>query len=213
MNNTILQLYFIMGTTNVMSENPLTVLESALRGGITIFQLREKGNSALTGEKLVQFAQQCKALCQQYDVPFIINDDVQLALAVDADGVHIGQDDGDAEKVRKAIGPSKLLGVSTNTIDEAIAAHTVGANYIGVGPVFQTTSKADANAVVGLQHIAATTKQLPHLPAVGIGGITEHNAQDVIRAGAAGVAVISAIAAQSDVQTAAHVLKQQITRK
>ena len=101
MNKPNVQLYFIMGTENAGERDPLTVLASALKGGITTFQLREKGPNALTGDALKQFAEKCQALCAQYNVPFIINDDVELALEVGADGVHIGQDDGVVADVRK----------------------------------------------------------------------------------------------------------------
>lgn len=149
MDKTKLQFYFIMGTPNVKQQNPLTVLEDTLKGGVTTFQLREKGKGALVGPELKQFAEECKAICEKYNALFIVNDDVDLALEIGADGVHIGQEDGVVSDVRTKIGPDKVLGVSTNTITEALAASDAGANYIGVGPLFETTSKADADPVIG----------------------------------------------------------------
>lgn len=210
MDKTKLQLYFIMGTPNVGEQDPVTVLEATLKGGITAFQLREKGEGALVGAELKEFAQQCKALCQKYHALFIINDDVELALEIDADGIHIGQEDGVVTEVRKQIGPDKILGVSTNTIAEALAASDAGASYIGVGPLFETKSKADANPVVGPELIGEIIEQLPGLPIVGIGGITERKASRVIQAGASGVAVISAITDDEDIEEATRRMKGQL---
>lgn len=199
-----------MGTTNVGERDPLAVLESALKGSITTFQLREKGPDALTGVALKQFAKSCQTLCAQYDVPFIINDDVELALEIGADGVHIGQDDGVVKDVREKIGHEKILGVSTHTVTEALAAVDAGATYIGVGPLFETQSKADANPVVGLELLKDIKDHLPGFTIVGIGGISERKIGAVIQAGATGVAVISAITAEEDVEEAARRLKGQV---
>lgn len=198
-----------MGTTNVGERDPLAVLESALKGGITTFQLREKGPGALTGDALKQFAKNCQALCAQYDVPFIINDNVELALEIGADGVHIGQDDGVATAIREKMGNEKILGVSTRTVTEALAAVDAGATYIGVGPLFETQSKADAKPVVGLELLKDIKDHLPGCTIVGIGGISERKISAVINAGAKGVAVISAITGQEDIEEAARRLKGQ----
>lgn len=199
-----------MGTTNVGEKNPLEVLESALKGGITTFQLREKGSDALVGDELKEFALQCKTLCIQYKVPFIVNDYVELALEIGADGVHIGQDDGVIADVRKKIGPDKLLGVSTHTVTEALAAVDAGANYIGVGPLYKTNSKADAMPIIGVELISEIRTQLPGIPLIGIGGISERKIGSVINAGASGVAIISAISAEDNVEEAARRLKGQV---
>lgn len=210
LNKPNLQLYFIMGTTNVGKRNPLEVLESALKGGITAFQLREKGAGALIGAELKEFALQCKALCAQYKVPFIMNDFVDLALEIDADGVHIGQDDGVIADVREKIGSDKLLGVSTHTVTEALAAVDAGANYIGVGPLYKTDSKADAMPIIGVELLGAIRAQLPGIPLIGIGGISERKIDFVINAGATGVAIISAITAADEVEEATRRLKGQV---
>lgn len=192
LNKDILKLYFIMGSVNANS--PLDVVEAALQGGITCFQLREKGNGALEGNEKYLFAEKCKELCQRYNVPFIINDDVELAIALNADGVHIGQEDEKAEVVRELLGPSKLLGVSVHNPDEAYIALKNGADYVGMGPVYPTSSKSDAKAPAGTSMIKRVAQLYPNLPIVGIGGITENNLTPVIEAGSLGVAVISAIA-------------------
>ncbi|MFS0576044.1 thiamine phosphate synthase [Sporosarcina sp. 179-K 3D1 HS] len=189
-----LKLYFIMGSNNTGDAKPLDVLEAALRGGVTCFQLREKGEGALTGEEKREFALACQQLCKQYNVPFIVNDDVELAMAIDADGVHVGQDDEEAGRVREQLGPHKILGVSTHTLDEVEKAIAAGADYVGMGPVYATISKADAKPVAGTELIRKTTLIHPDLPIVGIGGITLDNFAPVIQAGASGVSLISAIA-------------------
>ncbi|QOV13446.1 thiamine phosphate synthase [Viridibacillus arvi] len=201
-----------MGSQNVEEHDPLVVLEEALRGGITLFQFREKGENALTGEDKLNFAKACQALCKKYHIPFIVNDDVNLAIALDADGVHVGQDDANANAVREKIGLNKILGVSTHSLTEVTAAINAGADYVGIGPVFATTSKPDANYPAGTTLIEQTAVTYPSLPIVGIGGITIDNCQTVIKAGADGVSLISAIATHEEPFVATrqllHVLQQ-----
>ncbi|WP_172370473.1 thiamine phosphate synthase [Sporosarcina jiandibaonis] len=211
MDKSKLQLYFIMGTPNIGDRDPLTVLEGALKGGITAFQLREKGEGALVGAELKELAAKCKALCDEYKVPFIINDDVDLALEIDADGVHIGQEDGVVSEVRSKIGPDKILGVSTHSVNEALTASDAGANYVGVGPLFETDSKENAGAAVGPELVKEIVSHLPGLCIVGIGGITEGKASKVIHAGASGVAVISAIAKAENTEEATRNIKGRVT--
>lgn len=193
-----LGLYFVMGTPNTNGNEPLAVLESALRGGITCFQLREKGPGALKGEELAGFARKCQALCRLYRVPFIVNDDVDLAIAIHADGVHVGQDDEHVLSVRERIGPDLWLGVSVHNADEMLAAQRLGADYVGVGPIYPTATKPDASAVVGPALIEELRLQFPEMPMVGIGGIDLTNFGPVLHAGGNGVAVISAIAGAED---------------
>ncbi|MGM0844975.1 MAG: thiamine phosphate synthase [Bacillota bacterium] len=192
-------IYFIMGIKDAGNRDPLEILEEALIGGISCFQLREKGPSALRGEPLKQFAESCQELCRRYQVPFIINDDVNLAISVGADGVHVGQDDADCASVRARIGRHKLLGVSAHTAEEAKRAISDGADYIGMGPVYGTRSKEDANQPLGVNGMAEIIQLIPDFPVVGIGGITPETARPVWRAGAAGVAVISSLAQAGDV--------------
>lgn len=200
-------IYFIMGTVNSREKEPLTLLKEALAAGISHFQLREKGPTALRGEALVKFASECQKLCQAYGVPFIINDDVELAITIGADGVHVGQEDMQCDNVRALIGPEKILGVSVHSIEEAEKAIAGGADYLGMGPVFGTSSKSDAKSPAGVQKIMEVAKQHPNIPVIGIGGITPANADEVWRAGVAGVAVISAIAQAPDVSLQVERLK------
>lgn len=207
MDKQTVNLYFIMGTVNLAGRDPLHVLEEALKGGITSFQLREKGPGALTGEELKAFAKACQQLCEQYSVPFIVNDDIGLAIEIGADGIHIGQEDGYISAVRDKVGPDMLIGVSTHNVTEAIAAADAGADYIGLGPVYETQTKMDTQPVIGIETIREVASLLPGLPIVAIGGISERRAGAIIKAGASGVAVISAISGEEDPGEAASRLK------
>jgi thiamine-phosphate pyrophosphorylase len=209
LNHKKLELYFIMGTPNVRGQSPLLVLEEALKGGVTCFQLCEKGPDALTGAELKAFAVRCKELCQAFSVPFIIHDDVELAVEIDADGVHIGQH-VDASVVRGIIGPNRLLGITTHTLQQAFAAADVGADYIFVGPVFGTKMKSTSHRIVGPGVIREITSLLPGLPIVGFGGITERKIDAVITAGASGIAVFSAITRDGLPETSARRLKGRV---
>lgn len=186
-----LSVYFIMGTENC-KEEPLAVLEDALKSGVTIFQFREKGPNALKGDAYESFARDCQSLCKQYNVPFIVNDDVELALKLDADGIHVGQDDASLEEIRHLF-KNKIVGVSVHNKKEMDAAVAGGADYVGTGPIYETPSKADAEKVAGVTFLQEAKKDYPSFLIVGIGGITTDNAMAVFRAGADGVAVISAI--------------------
>ncbi|WP_375335758.1 MULTISPECIES: thiamine phosphate synthase [unclassified Bacillus (in: firmicutes)] len=187
----LLQVYFIMGSNNC-KQDPLQVMKEALDGGVTLFQFREKGEGALTGEERVHFAKQLQALCKEYDVPFIVNDDVELAIELDADGVHVGQDDEGITSVREKM-VDKIVGVSAHTIEEARFAIANGADYLGVGPIFPTSTKKDTKAVQGTKGLRHFRDAGITIPIVGIGGITVENAASVIEAGADGISVISAI--------------------
>ena len=193
-------IYFIMGTMNAGDKEPLALLEQALLGGISHFQLREKGPTALKGEALRKFALECQRLCNIHQVPFIVNDDVELACEIGADGVHVGQEDLACASVRSRIGEGKLLGVSVHSMEEAKCAVEEGADYLGMGPVYGTRSKADAKVPSGVNKIIEVSRQYPKIPVVGIGGITPDNAGAVWGAGATGVAVISALAEAEDLE-------------
>ncbi|PGZ72314.1 thiamine phosphate synthase [Bacillus sp. AFS029637] len=203
----LLQVYFIMGSNNCIKD-PLAVLKEALDGGVTLFQFREKGEEALTGEKRLQFAKEVQALCKEYGVPFIVNDDVELAIELDADGVHVGQDDEGITSVREKMG-DKIIGVSTHTIEEARWAIENGADYLGVGPIFPTSTKKDTKAVQGTKGLAHFREQGIMIPIVGIGGITIENTASVIEAGADGVSIISAISlAESPYESTKELVKE-----
>ncbi len=204
----LLSVYFIMGSNNTTGE-PLTVIEQALKGGATLFQFREKGKDALKAGEQKAFARQVQALCKQFNVPFIINDDVELALELDADGVHIGQDDDKAADVRARIG-DKILGVSAHTLEEVLKAEKDGADYIGAGPVYPTETKLDTKAVQGVSLIEEIRRQGIGIPVVGIGGITIENCVPVIEAGADGISVISAISKAADPKQAAKAFSEKV---
>ena len=203
-----LAVYFIMGTQNVQEGKALAVLEKALQAGVTIFQFREKGNGALKGEAYVRFARDCQVLCKKYNVPFIVNDDVDLAVALQADGVHIGQDDEKARNVREKIG-SGILGISTHTMEEVEQAVEQGADYVGIGPIFHTKSKADAKAPIGTSLLSQVVKRFPGLPVVAIGGITEGNVHQPLCTGVDGAAVISAVCESKDIHKTVRQLKNR----
>ncbi|MBE0335826.1 MULTISPECIES: thiamine phosphate synthase [Paenibacillus] len=205
-----LRLYLVMGSANC-GRDPLVVLEKALQGGVTLFQLREKGEGCLTGSRLHEFAQAARRLCHQYDVPFLVNDDVELALAVDADGVHLGQDDEPADRVRSRMG-DKIIGVSVHSLTEAEQAVRAGADYAGAGPMFPTRSKSDAHPVQGPELVRRLRAGGASLPLVGIGGITADNAASVLQAGADGIAVISAISWAEAPREAAQSLRSILSR-
>lgn len=207
----LLSVYFIMGSNNTEAE-PLSVVQKALKGGVTLFQFREKGSNALIGADQIAFAEKVQAACREAGVPFIVNDDVELAVKLKADGVHIGQDDADAKEVRAAIG-DMILGVSAHTMSEVKQAEADGADYVGMGPVYPTETKKDTKAVQGVSLIEAVRRQGISIPIVGIGGITLENAAPVIEAGADGVSMISAISMAQDPEESARHFYQVIQKQ
>lgn len=190
-----LKVYFIMGSVDCGGKDPAEILSTAVAGGITMFQYREKGAGALTGEDRLALGRRLQQICRAHRIPFIVNDDLELALALDADGMHVGQEDEAASVIRARIGPGKIVGVSAHTVEEAQKAIHDGADYLGIGPIFPTRSKADAKEASGTWLIERLRKLGLSVPIVGIGGITHHNAASVLQAGADGISVISAIAA------------------
>lgn len=182
-------------------------VREALEGGATFVQLREKEGGAMARSELVAEAEEIRDLCRRYEVPFVIDDDVDLALAAGADGVHVGQSDMEAGMVREKIGPDRILGVSAGSVGEAVLAEKRGADYLGVGAVFPTGTKADAEAIdpKELRAICDAVR----IPVIAIGGITRDNVTRLSGSGIAGVAVVSAIFAQPDVRAAAADLKRQ----
>jgi thiamine-phosphate pyrophosphorylase len=204
----LLRLYFIMGSNNCQME-PEYVLEQAIKGGVSIFQFREKGTGALTGDELVRFAKRLQSICEKHSIPFIVNDDVELAISLNADGVHIGQGDESAAEVRRKIG-DKILGVSAHTVEEVEKAMADGADYVGIGPIYSTTTKEDAKSPQGTAVIKEVRKKGIEIPIVGIGGITVENAFPVMDSGGDGISVISAISRANDPAESARELKEAI---
>jgi thiamine-phosphate pyrophosphorylase len=199
-----------MGSMNC-SKDPREVLKEAIIGGITMFQFREKGFGSLNGENKIRLAKDLQKICKEHHIPFIVNDDVELALQIDADGVHIGQEDEDASFVRAKIG-SKILGISTHNVEEARQAFEQGADYIGVGPMYETSTKQDIRKVQGPIVIEQIRKAGLDLPIVAIGGIKKGLVEPIVRAGADGIAVISAISQALDAKKAATELLYEFER-
>lgn len=211
----MLQVYFIAGTQdclhlgNNQQENLLYILEEALKKGITCFQFREKGRNCLQNkEDIFNLAKKAQELCKRYNVPFFINDDIDLALKLNATGIHIGQDDKEVEEVIKIIDGKLILGLSINTLDQAIKAKDIqGIDYFGVGPIYETTSKSDAKQIVGLDLIKSIRDENILKPLVAIGGIDELKARDLLKSSCDGVAIISAITKSNDIKKTIENLK------
>lgn len=177
-------------------------VEEALTGGATFIQLREK---ELDKEKFLAEAKEIQSLCKRYNVPFVINDNVEIACKINADGVHVGQNDMEAGNVRAILGENKILGVSVQTVEQAILAEQRGTDYLGVGAVFHTGSKADAENV-SHETLKAICNAV-NIPVVAIGGIGKNNVLELKGSGICGIAVISAIFAEKDIKSATHELK------
>lgn len=178
------------------------VVEEVLKGGATFLQLREKELDQAT---ILAEAREIQAIAARYHVPFVINDSVDIALACDADGVHVGQTDLMGRDVRALIGPDKILGITANTVELAVAAEQAGADYIGAGAVFGTTTKQNAKNL-SLDTLKAIC-QAVSIPVVAIGGINADNLPNLTGTGAAGAAVVSALFAQKDPEAAAQNLR------
>lgn len=201
----MLELYLVSDRSWLNGRLLEDAVEQAILGGVTIVQLREK---KLTDEEFIAQALKIKAVCHKYQIPFIINDNVKVALAVDSDGIHIGQDDLPVKTVRQMIGPNKILGVSAHNLTEALQAQQDGADYLGVGAMFSTATKSDATDVsfVQLQEITAKT----NLPVVAIGGIGYDNCLCLKGTNINGIAVVSAIMKAIDITKAAQELKVRV---
>ncbi len=181
-------LYAIIDMQALKGRNPIEVASQVIHGGARVIQLRDKVQSK---EKLLLIAQELKTLCAEHNVLFIMNDYLDLALAIDADGLHVGQDDLPVRVARRLLPPGKILGCSTTTLEQALAAQSDGVDYIAVGAMYPTSSK-EVVKVVGLERLRQV-RQAMSLPLVAIGGITKDNVPEVIAAGADSVAIISAI--------------------
>ena len=198
-------LYAVTDRHWLNGESLYSQVEKALKGGATFIQLREKN---LGEEEFLAEAKEIARLCKSYHVPFVINDNVEIAKKVDADGVHVGQSDMEALDVRKTLGEDKIIGVTAKTVEQALKAQAHGADYLGVGAVFGTTSKADATKLDHkvLKEICETVD----IPVVAIGGITEENVTELAGNGICGVAVISAVFGQPDIEQATKELKEKV---
>ena len=202
-----LLLYAVTDRSWLNAETLYSQVEKALEGGATFVQLREKH---LDHDAFLQEAKEIKELCAKYQVPFVLDDDVELALEVGADGVHVGQSDMEAGMVREKLGPDKIIGVSAQTVEQALLAEKRGADYLGVGAVFPTNSKDDAKEVTyeTLKEICEAVS----IPVVAIGGITHDNIKELAGSKIDGIAVISAIYGANNIKNAASGLKEEISK-
>ena len=199
-----LLLYAVTDRSWLNGETLYSQVEKALKGGATFMQLREKD---LDEKSFLKEAVEIKELCRKYGVPFVINDNVDIALFMDADGVHVGQSDMEALDVRAKLGPDKIIGVSAQTVEQALLAEKHGADYLGVGAVFHTGTKLDADDV-SFETLKAIC-QAVSIPVLAIGGITKDNLMELKGSGIAGVAVVSAIFAQKDIEAATRDLLEK----
>lgn len=207
MNKDALSLYGITDRYWLNGRPLIHDVQLALEGGVTMVQLREKN---LDEESFYREAIEIKELCKKFHVPFIINDNVELAKKVDADGIHVGQNDMAAQDVRAIIGPDKILGVSTQTVEEALLAQKMGADYLGVGAVFPTGSKDDCWV---LSHdLCREICSAVTIPVVAIGGINLGNISKLSGLGFSGISLISAIFGQNDIKAAAMKLKEEVSK-
>ncbi len=201
-NNIDYTLYLVTDRELMSTETLEEAVEDAIKGGCTLVQLREKTASSL---EFYENALKVKAVTDKYNIPLIINDRVDIALAIDADGIHVGQEDLPAQTVRRIMGEGKILGVSANSVESAIKAQKDGADYIGVGAVYSTNTKTDAGVITRERLLAV--RQAVTVPIVAIGGINLQNAALLKDTGINGIAVVSAIIAQKDIEAAAKALK------
>lgn len=196
-------LYGITDRTWLNGERLYNRVEEALKGGVSFLQLREK---EISKEEILSEAVELKGLCRKYDVPLIINDDVELAVRSDADGVHVGQKDMDVREARKLLGPDKILGVSARTVEQAVSAEKFGADYLGCGDVFGTATKKDAGRLE--LNVLKDICNAVSIPVVAIGGIKGDNIIKLKGSGISGIAVISAVFGKNDAQSAAAELRK-----
>ncbi len=200
------RLYLVIGLADCGGRPLGTVLSAAVEGGVTLVQLREK---ELDEGAFIQRAREVKALLRPLGVPLIINDSLEVALAVEADGLHVGQSDLSPAQVRAHIGPKAILGVSIGNPEELARTDLTGVDYVGCGPVYGTTTKDDAGSAIGPMGLASIAGKVS-LPVVGIGGITADRLAPLRGCGASGVAVVSAIAGAHDPKQAARDLRKAI---
>ncbi|MGC4191390.1 MAG: thiamine phosphate synthase [Thermomicrobiales bacterium] len=202
-----LRLYLVVDP-DIAAGDPVEATAKALAGGLTMVQLRSKNR---TDRETLAFGRAIHMVCHDRGVPFIVNDRLDLALALDADGVHLGVDDLPLEDARRLAGPDLVIGYSPETDDQLLAAASRGADYLGIGPFFSTATKADAGVALGTTEFVRRCALSP-LPVVAIGGIGIVNAAKPVEAGADGIAVVSAILRAADPEAAARELVSAISR-
>lgn len=196
-------LYAITDRTWLKGETLSNQVEDAIKGGATFIQLREKN---LSFNDFVKQAEEIKIVTDKYNIPFVINDNIKVALAVDSDGVHVGQEDISVKEARKLIGEDKIIGVSAQTVEQAVLAEQEGADYLGVGAVFPTSTKSDANCI-SLKQLKEISMAVS-IPIVAIGGINEENVEELKGTNIDGICVISAIFSKANIFEATKKLRK-----
>lgn len=199
-------LYIITDQRISHGKSHLEVAEAALAGGATVIQFRDKEMKDSEG---IVVCREIYKLTKKKGVSFIVNDRVEVVKAVDADGVHLGQEDMSFSSARRILGKEKIIGISVETVEQALKAVEGGADYLGIGPIYPTTTKPDAGKALGIARLKEIRESV-NIPIVAIGGINENNLEEVLRAGADGVAVISAIVSAPDITEACRKLKNKI---
>jgi thiamine-phosphate pyrophosphorylase len=199
-------LYVITDETIAGGRSHAEIAQQALRGGAGVIQLRDKGRSCA---ELVTIGREIAAIIRKAGAVFIVNDRLDVAIACGADGVHLGQDDMPVSTARQLAPPVFVIGVSVGTVEEALDAEREGADYLALSPIFSTVSKEDAGPGLGLERLREICRAVV-IPVIAIGGINRRNVRDVIRAGAGGIAVISAVVASPDITAAARDLKDLV---
>ncbi|UCG21399.1 MAG: thiamine phosphate synthase [Deltaproteobacteria bacterium] len=201
-------LYLVTDRALSLGRSNLEVVQSAVEGGVTLVQLREK---EATTREFYEEGLRVGAYLKARDIPLIINDRIDLTLALDAAGVHLGQDDMPIDVARKLLGPRKIIGASVFTLEEAKIAESLGADYLGLSPIFVTETKPELVRQIGIEGIPLL-KAAVQIPVVGIGSMSESNAYDAVKAGLDGVAVVSAICSREDPRAAAAAIKAEVMR-
>ncbi|KOR25750.1 thiamine phosphate synthase [Clostridium sp. L74] len=194
------ELYLITDRRFLKGRELKKVIEDAILGGVTIVQVREKDIST---REFFKVAKEVKEVTDYYKVPIIINDRLDIAQAIDADGVHLGQKDMPLNIARKILGKDKLIGISVGNLKEALEAENNGADYLGIGTIFPTGSKKDVDAIIGIDGLSQVKNSIS-IPSVAIGGINKTNFKDVLKTGIEGISVISAILDEDNVKLAAN---------
>ena len=201
-------LYLVTNRDLSLGRSNVEVIKAALEGGVTIVQLREK---EATTREFYEEGQRIRDYLKSRNIPLIINDRIDIALALDAEGVHLGQDDMPVDIARNILGQNKIIGASAFSIVEATAAESMGADYLGLSPVFLTGTKPELTAQIGIEGILPI-RQRVNIPLVGIGSVNQSNAYETVKAGLDGVAVVSAICSQQDPDAAARAIKAEVMR-
>jgi thiamine-phosphate pyrophosphorylase len=201
-------LYFVTDRRLSLGRRNLDIITAAVAGGVTMVQLREK---EATTREFYQEGLKIREFLGEHNIPLIINDRLDIALALDAEGVHVGQDDMPVAMARRILGADKIIGASVFNAAEASEAEAAGADYLGLSPIFVTSTKPDLTSQIGIDGIAPV-RQAVRIPLVGIGSMSARNAFDAVRAGLDGVAVVSAICSHRDPEAAARAIKAEVLR-